>query len=307
MTKTTTRRFILLAAILYTLLILYFQFFAFNRIEHSVDYTEYEFMLVPSGVPLTFPKLTFSWIYDFGNVAAFIPFGILIPWLLPNMSFKRFIAFFILAILIAETMQSLTFRGTFDVDDVISNTLGTTTGYIGYRIGFSAKITTKKLIAAILSMTLILAGIIAVSETINLTIQKKESSIQALSHYEKVGSNAAQTDQLPSFTVANHTVAPKLNLYSSEDGSSKEYTYRLVNKQDVKFYANYGIPDDVEFKGEVSIEADGDTFFQTSNEYSNEVVPIEMHFDQVHEIKITVTGNAKLWDVGITENKHWWE
>lgn len=185
MTKSRIRGLILLATILYTLLILYFQFFAFNRIARSVDYIEYEFMLVPSTVPLTFPKFTFSWIYDFGNVAAFIPFGILIPWLFPNMGFKRFIAFFILAILIAETMQSLTFRGIFDVNDVISNTLGAATGYIGYRIGFAARITTKKLIAAILSMTLILAGIIAVSETINLTIQKKEGSISSIKQLRK--------------------------------------------------------------------------------------------------------------------------
>lgn len=44
-----------------------------------------------------------------------------------------------------------------------------------------------------------------------------------------------------------------------------------------------GIPDNVDFKGEVTIIADGNQFFQCSDKY------------------------AKVWDIGITESKHWWE
>jgi len=63
----------------------------------------------------------------------------------------------------------------------------------------------------------------------------------------------AQTKSLPNFTVLGEKVEPKLNLYSSEEGKSIECVYYLGSKKDVMFYAYYGIPDHVDFKGEVSI------------------------------------------------------
>lgn len=310
MTKAKLRNFIILGTILYTVLTLYFMFFAFNRqdaaIHTATNSYGYKFMLIPEAVPLRFPQLSFSWLYDFGNIAAFIPFGILIP-LLFRIDFKKFIAFFILVILLLETVQSLTFLGTFDVDDVISNTLGATVGFIAYRVGFSSKITLKKLIASILSVFLLITCIIVVSEAINFVAQKKEGSIQSLSNFEETNKSIAQTKNLPSFTVSGNKVEPKLNIYRNEDEKSKEYTYHLGNKKDVTFYAYYGIPDNVDFKGEVTIIADGNLFFQCSDKYAKDISPVQMHFDQINEIKIIVTGNAEIWDVGITENKHWWE
>nr|WP_315024575.1 VanZ family protein [uncultured Aminipila sp.] len=306
MIKTKMRNFILLGTILYTVLILYFLFFAFNRADQATSIYGYKFMLVPEAVPLRFPQLSFSWLYDFGNIAAFIPFGILIP-LLFRIDFRKFIIFFILVILFLETLQSITFLGTFDIDDVISNTLGAIVGFIGYRVGFSSKITPQKFIASILSIFLLITGIMVVSEAINFMAQKREGSIQSLSNFEETNNSIAKTKKLPSFTVLGNKVEPKWNLYSSEDGKSKEYTYHLGNKKDVMFYAYYGIPDNVDFKGEVSIIADGNFFFQCSDEYAEDIVPAQMHFDQINEIKIIVTGNAKIWDVGITESKHCWE
>jgi glycopeptide antibiotics resistance protein len=281
-------------------------FFAFNRIDAATNHYGYEFILIPEAVPLRFPQLSFSWLYDFANIAAFVPFGILIP-LLFRVDFKKFITFFIAAILLLETLQSLTFLGTFDIDDVISNTLGAIVGFIGYRVGFSSKIIPKKLIASILSVLILFTGIIAASESINFVVQKREGSIQSLSNFTETNNSIAQTKSLPSFTVLGNKVEPKLNLYSSEDGKSKEYTYHLGNKNDVIFYAYYGIPDNVDFKGEVSIIADGNLFFQCSDKYDKDMVPVQMHFNQINEIKIIVTGNAKIWDVGITQSKHWWE
>ncbi|BBH22517.1 hypothetical protein Back11_38620 [Paenibacillus baekrokdamisoli] len=59
-----------------------------------------------------------------------------------QIRFGRFIVLFILAILVLETLQSLTHLGAFDVDDVISNTLGGAIGYVVYRAGFSSTIIT---------------------------------------------------------------------------------------------------------------------------------------------------------------------
>lgn len=99
MMETKSRKVILVGTIYYTTFILFFMFFAFNRLEGATSVDSYTFMLVPEGVPLLFPKLTFMWLFSFGNIAAFIPFGILIP-LLYSVRFGKFISLFVLTILV---------------------------------------------------------------------------------------------------------------------------------------------------------------------------------------------------------------
>ncbi|HWI48401.1 MAG TPA: VanZ family protein [Rummeliibacillus sp.] len=295
-----------IGTVLYTILVLYFLFFAFNRIEHSTSEYGYIFMLVPEAVPLQFPKLTFSWLYELGNIVAFIPFGILIP-LLYRLSFRKFISLFVLTILILETLQSLTHLGTFDIDDVISNTLGAAIGFFAYRVGFSSKISYKKLIVSTLSIGVLLIGIMVISETINYTLEKRESPIQALNDVKEITGNMPMTENLSSFTVAGKRIVPKMNVYSSEGGRNKKYTYILGNKKDVMFYSYYGIPDSADLKGEITIMADGKPIAQLNEEYYKEAEPVDIPFDKINEITIIVSGNAKLWDVRFSEMKHWWE
>lgn len=74
-----------------------------------------------------------------GNIVPFIPFGILLPAAYPRM--RRFISFFLTAILFelgVESLQYLTKLGSFDVDDIILNMVGIIFGYLIYRI-FSQK------------------------------------------------------------------------------------------------------------------------------------------------------------------------
>ncbi|MEC0694867.1 VanZ family protein [Bacillus atrophaeus] len=299
------RKLILTGTILYTILVLYFLFFAFNRVDHASDIYGYVFMLVPEAVPLQFPQLTFSWIYDFGNVAAFIPFGILIP-LLYCVRFGKFISLFVLSILVLETLQSLTHLGSFDVDDVISNTLGAVIGFIAYRVGFSSNISYKKLIVSALSIVVLLIGVMMISETINYAIEKREGPIQALTDVKEITGTTPMTENLPSFTIKSKRIKPKMNMYSSEGNRSKKYTYILGNKKDVMFYSYYGIPDNVDFKGEVTIIADGNLIAQYNEKYNKEAEALNIPFDKINEITIIVSGNAKLWDVGFSEMKHWW-
>ncbi len=83
-----------------------------------------------------------------GNIAAFMPFGIFLPLAL---RFKGIISIlihsFILSLFI-ETIQ-MTFRvGSFDIDDIILNTLGGLLGYVIYLLSeryFSSYIKKKKL------------------------------------------------------------------------------------------------------------------------------------------------------------------
>lgn len=300
------RKLIFVGTILYAVLILYFLFFAFNRVDNATSQYGYTFMLVPEAVPLQFPKLTFGWIYDFGNIAAFIPFGVVIP-LLYRVRFGKFISLFILTILALETLQSLTHLGSFDIDDVISNSLGATIGFIAYKVGFSSKISYKRIISSALSICVLLVGVIVTSETIDYVVEKREAPIRALHEVKEMNGTMPMTGNLPSFTVAGKKIEPKMNVYTSEGDKSKSYTYILGNKKDVMFYSYYGIPDKGDFKGEVTILTDGNVRIQYNDQYNNGAEPINIPCDKVNEIKIIVSGNAKLWDVGFSEMKHWWD
>ncbi|MEI4803779.1 VanZ family protein [Bacillus sp. FJAT-51639] len=295
------RKFIIAGTILYTILILYFMFFAFNRLDDVTSDYGYTFLLVLNSVPLQFPEPTFSWLFDFGNIAAFIPFGIVIP-LLYRSGFGKFISLFVLTILVLESLQALTHLGGFDVADVLSNTLGAAIGFIAYRVGFSSKISYKKLITSALFIVVLLVGVIVISETINYVVAKREGPIQALHNVKEMNGTMPITENLPSFTVAGKKIEPKMNVYNSEGDKSKSYTYILENKKEVMFYSYFSIPD----KGEITILLDGKKIAHIE-QYPN-VEPLNLASDnKISEITIIVSGNAKLWDVRFSEMKHWWE
>jgi len=304
--KDKLRIYILIGTVVYTILVLYFMFLGFNRIDQRSDYNQYTFMIVPEGIPLRFPELTMSWLYDFGNIAAFIPFGIVIPLMYP-VRFRKFIALFISVILFLEVLQSLTFLGTFDIMDVISNTLGAMIGFVGYRVGFYSKLNFKKLVASAATMLMLIVGVMVVSETIDygVNVNKKVGPIQALN---EINTSSAITKKLPTFTVLGEKVQPKFNLFSSEDGMDKEYLFNL-EKKSLWFYANCGIPDNEVYEGSVKIMINGQEWVQFSDKDEDKhILKVKSYFDgEIEDVKIIVTGNAKVWDVSIAEIKHWWE
>ena len=304
--NTKLRRIILLGTIVYTALVLYLMFFGFNRLDPKLDYNQYTFMLVPEGILLRFPKLTMSWLYDFGNIAAFIPFGLIIP-LLYRIRFRKFITLFILVISFLEVLQSLTFLGTFDVMDILSNALGAMIGFVVYKIGFSTEITFKRLVASAASMLILFITIMTVSETIDYVVHVNEK-IGTVVAINELSATAPATEKISSFRVQGENINPTLNVYSSNNGTRRDYLFH-VGKNNPWIYANIGIPDDEEYKGSVTIVANGDELilFSDKDEDKN-VQKVKTFFNaKLKDIKIIVTGNAKVWDVGIAEIKHWWE
>lgn len=301
--ETKSRKIILAGTICYTIFILFFMFFAFNRLDGATSLEGYTFILVPEGVPLKFPELNYSWIVDFGNVAAFIPFGILFP-LLYRVRFGKFISLFVLAILVLETIQALTYLGSFDVNDVVSNTLGAMIGYVTYRVGFSSNISYKKLMASALTIVVLIFGVMVVSEI----LKKREGPIHSLTVMKEMTGTTPMTENLPSFTVAGERIEPKMNVYSSEGESTKTYNYILGNKENVWLSFYFGIPDNGDSKGEAKIIVDGQEITPLNEQsYQGAKALREMPFNEVNEITIIVSGNAKLWDVGIRGMQHWWE
>ena len=67
----------------------------------------------------------------FGNVLAFVPFGAILPVI--NRRTRSFLLIFLLSMefsLMVETIQLIFKVGSFDVDDIILNTLGGVIGYL---------------------------------------------------------------------------------------------------------------------------------------------------------------------------------
>ena len=69
-------------------------------------------------------------IYLFGNIIGFFPLGFFLPVLFAKQrKFIRFIAAGALSIICVELLQLVTMRGSFDIDDVILNSIGACLGF----------------------------------------------------------------------------------------------------------------------------------------------------------------------------------
>ena len=65
-----------------------------------------------------------------GNLIAFIPFGLIVPFLSPALrNIKRFVGVLLLSLVLVEGMQIVLNVGSFDVDDIILNFIG---GFLAY-------------------------------------------------------------------------------------------------------------------------------------------------------------------------------
>lgn len=76
----------------------------------------------------------------FGNIAAFIPMGLLLPIIFrPINNLKRIFYIVMLSTLTIEVFQYVLGVGTTDIDDIILNTLGGIIGFGLYKIGSKPK------------------------------------------------------------------------------------------------------------------------------------------------------------------------
>ncbi len=167
----SSKRIKVILMIVYSIAIIYFMFFGFDRPQISNTLQEYRFSIVPTGIPLWLPKnLSFVtlelWIFSLGNLLAFVPFGVLIPMIFGTKYFK-FIYIFLISILSLEIFQMITYLGSFDVEDIIINALGATIGFSSYKIGNRSKIVSKKIIVIIFLVLIFSFLLIAFAEIFN--------------------------------------------------------------------------------------------------------------------------------------------
>ncbi len=120
--------------IIYTCLLAYWMIWGFGRTTHS----RHMYNLIPFSTIRYFLEVdhfnTRTWVINLlGNVGVFVPFGILIPMVFKSKLLK-IISISLIGILVLESTQLMTRKGTFDVDDFILNTIGVIIGYVLYII-----------------------------------------------------------------------------------------------------------------------------------------------------------------------------
>ncbi|WP_308634641.1 VanZ family protein [Paenibacillus silvisoli] len=121
----------------YLLMLLYWMFIGFGR--STGHWSGYRYNLVPfRTIRLYFDHAdSFNAVYWLvnivGNVAVFVPFGLAIPYLY-RVRLIRFTLLCIAALMTLELLQLVLHRGSFDIDDVILNTLGALLGVVLYRM-----------------------------------------------------------------------------------------------------------------------------------------------------------------------------
>ncbi len=303
------RKLIFAAASLYALLILYFMFFAFGRSDSASE--SYTFLFIPDNFlklpsPADLLPPTLMDLVSLGNIAAFIPFGILIPLLHP-MKFVRFIIGFSFSIAVLEVVQALTLLGSFDVDDILRNSLGAAIGFGASKLGMRAKSAWRSLAVMGVSVVLLLIGTWAVGAGVDQALTKTPGPFVALHEPDSGSGSAAQEPEPKAFLIGGKKIVPEFKLYEAEDGKKTTYSYEL-DKEEFYFELAYGIPDQEDFEGSISMSVDGQEIFSNSEQYQEKAPQLfEWYFEQAGEITITVEGNEKAWDARYREMKHWWE
>ena len=107
----------------------------FFRARHVMDMYHYNIIPLATIEQLVMHRdhyNTESWVKNlFGNIILFIPLGMFIPLLNQRfMRVTRFVLLVVAIIFVVECTQMFTYVGSFDVDDIILNTLGATLGLI---------------------------------------------------------------------------------------------------------------------------------------------------------------------------------
>ncbi|WP_456287873.1 VanZ family protein [Paenibacillus sp. AK002] len=118
-----TARILLLG---YTLLLSYWMLWGFGRTTQP----EYSYNLVPFLTMASYFPIRGmdSLINIIGNIAVFVPFGVLIP-LAFQARFRKMLGFFLTGLFLLEMIQLISRRGSLDVDDFMLNSIGVTLGY----------------------------------------------------------------------------------------------------------------------------------------------------------------------------------
>ncbi|UQZ32724.1 VanZ family protein [Paenibacillus sp. PK3_47] len=308
------RKIIYAITAIYTILILYFLFFAFGRTGAAERTTGYTFIFIPDDFykmpaisDLLHPSLMDF--VGFGNLAAFIPFGILIP-LLYRISFVRFITLFFLGIVLMETIQALTLLGSFDINDALKNSLGAAIGFGAYKLGFRSKNLWRNMATTAISGLVLFIGVWGLCGLADKALTKEEGPFVAINEWTDSSGVTSAGITPYSFIINGQNVNPRYNMFGSEAGKKEKFTY--TSKEEMIFILNYGIPEPADDSGSIRVSVDGREILTSSGEDQlnyPELFPamFEMPVEAGSELVISMEGNEIIWDVGYRKMQYFWE
>ncbi|WP_233167330.1 VanZ family protein [Paenibacillus roseus] len=308
------RKITIILLALYTVLTLYFLYIGFGRAAFLQD-SGMRYSLIPEGIPLHFPmgRNFHIWFFEFGNFVAFIPFGIVIP-LLFRCNFIRFITLFILSITILEILQMLSRLGSFDIDDIIINTLGAAVGFWAQRLVHRDRDKFKGICRIIVTAIVLSIGVIVIVGGINNYLEKGGGEVVALNELTLKNGPVLWDETLLSFTSVRKKVEPQINVYSRKNTRTNEFTY-LLNGQYTRIAGNAAIPDDVintasNGRSDIIFIADGTEIYSLglSTEIGSNQPAFQIPLNGVNELTIQLINddpdpatNAVMWDITVTE------
>ncbi|MNI64171.1 VanZ like family protein [compost metagenome] len=117
----------------YTILLIYWMFLGFNR---SYTPGALRYNIIPfrtlSHYFMNFNAVSMrTWIINIcGNIGVFIPFGLLLPLLCNKTNrLRTFMVMFLVPLFVVEWLQTFLHRGSFDVDDLLLNSIGALIGW----------------------------------------------------------------------------------------------------------------------------------------------------------------------------------
>ena len=126
--------------ILYLCFLAYFMFFSesFGRTETDREYAYNLVLFKEIGRYFRYYEVLGFGLFMInivGNIAAFIPFGFFLPIISKRSRlWYNTVMFGFIWSLMLETLQLILRVGSFDVDDMLLNTLGAAAGYLCYRL-----------------------------------------------------------------------------------------------------------------------------------------------------------------------------
>ncbi len=307
----TQRKILLTAALLYACAVFYFMFFAFGRVDDAANGDRYTFIFAPGNffklpdpADLLHPSLMD--LVSLGNIAAFIPAGLLVPRLRP-LSFARFLIGFLLSILVLETVQALTFLGSFDMYDVLKNTLGAAIGFGAHKMGSRAPTAWRRLFVTGASIAAMLIVVWGIGSGIDQASTQHPGPPTALNEWQDSDGQASAGKPPYAFEIGGRTITPQFRVYDAGDEEVRTYRYKLTG-QELWFALQYGIPDESEFRGRISLSVDGhEIFYSSDQDQPHEPSSFKWYFDEAHELTLTIEGRQKAWDITYREMRYFWE
>lgn len=108
----------------------------FKYLKDTENWINYNIIPLKSiKIQLKYMNQTWAALNILANIILFVPYGFLLPFTYKKFNnFIKCISVIFISVLIIELFQLITILGSFDVDDIILNLMGSIVGFIIYKL-----------------------------------------------------------------------------------------------------------------------------------------------------------------------------